>query len=687
MEEKIVDIICPYCGVGCNIELAVKNGKAVKTLVKGRNPEVNGKFICIKGLTVHELLNHPDRLKKPIIREGNKWKEVSWDEAISFSVSKLKDTLSKYGGNSIGVLCSGKILNEEAYILQKFARIVLKTNNIDTCARLCHSPSEVGLSKMLGYGAVSIWWPDFLKTETVMVVGANTRATHPGIWNILKKRSNRFNLIVADPCKTPISREAEVRLMPKPGTDVIWLGGLARIIYEKGLYDKEFIKRHTIGFDSFVKSLGKFSKKYVEDVSGIKWKDLEKAAELIGGKRTIFIWGMGLTQHSHGTQNVMALTSIALMTGNIGKEGCGVAPLRGQNNVQGAVDMGAQPDALTGHNPLNDPGVITHFEGIWNEKIPAEKGLSATEMIHAILDEKIKALYVVGENPALGEPQSSFVNWMLKRLDFLIVEDIFMTETAKLAHVVLPAAMIGEKRGVVTNAARRMQFTEKAVEPPGEAKPDWWIITKIANSMGMEWKYSNTEEIWNEIRKVAPIFSGVTHKRLRGSHGLFWPVFSEKHAGTPKLYTDGFTFRDRRARFYPIKPPEYVMTPTDEYPFILITRRLYPHFNTGEMTRRSKLLVAAGGKPFVAMNPEDASHLGLEDGEAIRISSPYGSVTCPLALKGDVEIPKGYLSVPIHFFNVCNLNRLTSTYPLDPQAKMPSLKVIIVRVEKINKLA
>ncbi len=684
MEEKIVDIICPYCGVGCNIEIAVKDGKAFKTLVKGRNPEVNGKFICIKGLTVHELLNHPDRLKKPLIRDGNEWKEASWDEAISFSADKLKDIIAKYGSESVGVFCSGKILNEEAYLLQKFARTVLKTNNIDACARLCHSPSEAGLSKMLGYGAVSICWLDFPKAETVVVVGANTKVTHPGVWNILKKRDNRFNLIVADPRKTPISKEAGIRLAPKPGTDVIWLGGLARIIYEKGLYDKEFIEKHTIGFNSFVKSLRKFSKEYVESTSGVKWSDLEKAAELIGGHRTIFIWGMGLTQHSHGTQNVMALTSIALMTGNIGKDGCGVAPLRGQNNVQGATDMGAQPNVLTGYNPLNDPGVITHFEGIWNEKIPTKPGLSSTEMIHAILDGKIRALYIVGENPALSEPQSNFVNWMLKRLDLLIVEDIFMTETAKLAHVIFPAAMTGEKRGVVTDAARRMQFTEKAVEPPGQAKPDWWIITKLANFMGAEWKYSNTEEIWNEIRKVAPIFSGVNHQRLKGSCGLLWPVCSENHEGTPQLYTDGFAFRDRRARFYPIEPPEYIITPTDEYPFILITGRLFPHFNTGEMTRRSKMLVAAGGKPFVAMNPEDASRLNLEDSEVIRISSPYGYVECHLALKRDAEIPKGYLFVPIHFFNTCNFNRLTSTYPLDPQAKMPPLKVMIVRVEKAD---
>jgi len=341
---KLVNIICPYCGVGCNFELVVKDGKVTKTKVTGRNPQVNGKFVCIKGLTISELINHSERLKTPLIRTPKGFKETSWKTALKSIAERLMEIKEKYGPDSIGILCSAKILNEEVYLAQKFFRTIIGTNNIDTCARLCHASSETGLKKMLGYGAASVWWPDLLETDTVMMVGENAQFSHPILWKILNSRKDKFNLIEADAARITAIKDVNININinPKPGTDLIWLCGVAKIIYEEKLYDEEFIKSKTIGFESFIKSLDWCTPEYVKKVSGVKWEDLEKIAHLISReKRTMFVWGMGITQHPHGTENVMAIVNLALMTGNIGKPGAGVVPLRGQNNVQGAVDMGA----------------------------------------------------------------------------------------------------------------------------------------------------------------------------------------------------------------------------------------------------------------------------------------------------------------------------------------------------------
>ncbi len=685
-DQCIANIICPYCGVGCNIEAVVEDGKATKIVASGRNPEVNGRYVCIKGVSVHELWNHPDRLRRPLIRVDGTLREVSWDKAIEHITDQFGKIIAKYGPDSIGVLCSGKMLNEEDYLLQKFARVVIGTNNIDSCARLCHSPSEAALKRMLGYGAVSIWWPDLKEAEAVMVVGENPKYTHPVLWNTLTSRKEGFDLIVADPCITEIAQKARVQIHPKPGTDILWLGGLGKIIYKNRLCDRKFINAHTIGVDAYISSLDKYTPELVEEMSNVKWVDLEHIADIISKKHTVFIWGMGLTQHTYGTANVMALTNIALMTGNLIRKGAGVAPLRGQNNVQGAVDMGAMPDALPGHFPLNDRGARNHFSGIWGKDVPENPGLSATEMFHSIQRGGIRAMYIVGENPVLSEPQSLYIRWAIGKLEFSVVQEIFLTETANLADVILPAAMIGEKSGIVTNAARRMQYTDKAVARPGDARPDWWIINEIMKKMGYEFGYETAEDIWNEVRMAAPIFSGATYERLKNGIGLFWPVYSETHPGTPRLYTEGFSFRDRRARFYPLSDPSKItfFSSSKEYPFILITKRLYQHFNTGEMTRRSKLLTSAVNKAVASMNADDAKRMGIESGDIIRITSPYASITIEVSTESKEYPPSGCVFVPTHFFDRINVNSLIPSQPLDSYAKIPPLKGVGVRIEKAS---
>jgi len=654
-------VVCPFCGVGCNLKL---ENNRVRVL---ENPEVNGKRACIKGINFHHLLRSPERLKTPMVREGDEFVEVSWKEALSLIAEKLTEFTPK-----IGFLCSGKILNEEAYLLQKLCR-ALGTNNIDTCARLCHAASEVALTKMLGYGATTICWEDIDLAETILCVGENVKFSHPVVWSRIRGRENA-NLIVADAGK--IVDYADIAISPKPGTDLIWLCGVAKVLIDRGWYDREFVESRCVGFRSFVSSISWCSPDVVEKVSGVQWRKIEEIAEMIRNK-TVFVWGMGLTQHPYGTRSVMAVTSLALLTGNVGKPGCGLAPLRGQNNVQGVGDMGAHPAQLPGHYSVLDPVIRDHFESYWGFRIPDVPGITATQMIHSIAEEKINALYIVGENPVLSEPQSDVVKWMLSSLKFLIVQDIFMTETAKLADVVLPAAMIGEKEGTCTNATRRIQITEKVENPPGNAMEDWKIVQGIARELGLGWAYRCAEDVWNEVRECVPMFRGATYDALRKSSGLQWPVFRES---TRRLYEKNFAFPDGRARFHEINRPEFIIHPVKDYPFVLVTCRLYEHFNTGEMTMRIERL-RKFSEFCVYMNEEDAEKVGVKDGSKVMVYSPYGSVITKvrIGMKG-IKINKGVITAPIHFFKECNFNRLMSAFPLDPDSKTPPLKTIPVNI-------
>ena len=676
-----IPIVCPYCGVGCNLDLALdETGRPIKCRATGRNPELNAKYACVKGFTVHELLNHAERLTQPYIRQADQLELVSWGEAIQFASRRLKEISSKYGTDSIGMLCSGKILNEEAYLSQKFQRAVIGNNHVDNCARLCHGPTEVALRQQLGYGAVSTFLEDYEATETVFLVGAHTTFTHPVIWMQVKKRAKKggLNLILADPRETDLVKNAAVHLKVKPGTDIFWLKALGKIIIDKGWHDQEFCEKQTIGFNAVRNSLQDIDVDTACNRAGVTREQLEKAAELIHDRKTIFIWGMGLTQHAHGTDNITALVNLALLTGNIGKPGCGLSPLRGQNNVQGAGDMGALPNLLAGHMEVDDEAARVHVGAIWGADVPCQPGLAAPEMIHDIASRKIRALYVIGENPAVSEPQSNFVTWMLQKLDLLIVQDIFPIETSKYAHIVLPAAAVGEKAGTFTNAARRVQYTADGIKPPGEAKADWMILQEMANAMGANWQYTSSEDIWQEIRQVAPLFSGISHQRLKTSPGIFWPCYDESHPGTPRLYEDGFGFRDRRARFLPVELPDTLMEPTEEYPYILITGRLLEHFNTGEMSRRTTKLSKLKPAAYLDMNPADAEDAGLCEDDTVRITSPHGTVKLPLKIEASMQ--RGYLFAPIHF-GEANLNSLMSAVPIDPKARMPALKVVPVKIE------
>jgi formate dehydrogenase alpha subunit len=683
MPQGKVPVVCSYCGVGCNLEFTLdENGAPVKSKASGRNKEVNDKYLCIKGFSLHQFITSRERLLRPQVRTAEGMREVTWEEAIRFAALRLKEIIDQHGRDSIAMLCGGKILNEEAFLCQKFQRTVIGNNHVDNCARLCHGPSEVALDRQLGFGAVTIAFADFDETDTVFVIGAHTNATHPTTWMRLRRHAgNRLiQLVVADPRSTDLVRFADLHIKPRPGTDIFWIQALTAIIVSRGWHDREFCSRHTIGCDAAVRSLQNVDIGQACERSGVGIENLEKAAELIHGRNTIFIWGMGLTQHAHGTESVSALVNLALLTGNIGKPGCGLSPLRGQNNVQGAGDMGALPHHLPGHMLVEDAACRLHTGAIWDANLPAEPGLSISEMISEIASGRIRALYVVGANPAISEPHASFVNWMLQKLDLLIVHDAFPTRTAKLAHVLFPAAVVGEKEGTFTNAVRRVQHTSQGLVPPGEARPDWRILQDMARAMGKSWPYEDTEMIWEEVRRVAPIFSGITYNRLRTEPGILWPCFDRHHAGTLRLYEDGFAFRDRRARFVIPQLPKSLMESTTVYPYVLITGRLLAHYNTGEMTRRSPKLMGLASESFVQMHPQDAEKSRLSNRERVRLLSPYGTIITRLSVTD--EVPAGYLFVPIHF-DEPNVNILMSTVPFDPLARMPSLKVIPAAVEKL----
>ena len=681
--SQAIPIVCPYCGVGCNLELTLdENGAPKQGRASGRNQSLNQKYLCAKGLVIPEMINHEERLLYPEIRQDGDLRRASWDEALAEGARRLKAIIDQYGPDSVGMLASSKVLNEEVYLCQKFQRQVIGSNNVDNCARLCHGPSEAGLRQQLGYGAVSVFFEDYDLTETVCLIGAHTAFTHPIIWKRVRKnlKGRGINLVLADPRETDLSKNASVYLPVRPGTDIYWTKALAKIILDNNAHDETFCRTHTLGLQALKQNLAEFDIEAACAVAGISPASLEKTAELICGKKTIFIWGMGLTQHAHGTDNVHSLVNLALLTGNLGKPGCGVAPLRGQNNVQGACDLGALPNMLPGHIPVDEEASRMHVEGIWGCKLSSQSGLAAPEMFHEIASGKIRALYVVGENPAVSEPQSTFVAWMLQRLDLLIVQDIFPTETSRYADILLPATVVGEKAGTYINAARRVQLTAGGIASPGETRADWQILQEMAAAMGVDWSYQSTADIWNEIRHVAPVFAGITHERLVDSPGLFWPCYDVSHPGTPRLYEDGFIFRDRRARFIPVESPRNLMQPTSTYPFVLITGRLLEHFNTGEMSRRAAKLMRMTGESYVEMNTADALKAGLTEGDSVRVTSPFGSIKMPLKVSDKVS--GGYLFAPIHFSQP-NCNALMSAVPMDPKARMPALKVVPAAVEKI----
>jgi formate dehydrogenase alpha subunit len=615
-------------------------------------------------------------LKRPLLKdERGNFKEIDWETAINLTSSRLLEISEKYGPDALAFQASAKCTNEDNYLMQKLARQVFHTNNVDHCARSCHASTIEGLVTSFGSGAMTTSIRDIDNAELYFVIGSNTTEQHPIIGSrIIKNKYKGKILIVADPRKIKLADIADIYMRHYPGTDLALLNSMAYVIISKDLYDKEFVENRTENFEEYKKVIENYDPDIASRITGVDPEYIEKAAILYATKRSIIFYAMGITQHVQGTENVQAIANLALLTGNVGKRGTGVAPLRGHNNVQGSSDMGALCDFLPGYRRVYDDEGRRIFEEAWNCKLPSKPGLSLTEMFEYALEGKIKAMYIMGENPVLSEPETDKIMEALEKLEFLVVQDIFMTETAEFADVVLPSYSFAEKTGTFTNTERRIQLIKPFLNPPGESKSDWEIIQMIANAAGYSWNYLTSEDIMNEISRLVPQYSSITYNCLEETGGLQWPV--KNCQGTEILHTEKFT--RGLGKFLPSEWKRPLEFWDSQYPFILTTGRVYYQFHTGVMTRKVYLLEREEPEPYVEINTDDAKVLGIKNNEKILVETRHGK----LCVKARVteNVPKGILFMPFHYVEA-PANVLTNSN-LDPKARIPELKVTGARVGK-----
>lgn len=688
---KRVKTTCVYCGTGCQLYLVVSDDGKVVSTKPVMPPEFNpgeGK-ICIKGWNVHEFLHHPDRLTDPLIKKDGKFEKVSWDEAIKHVADNFKKILAENPGDKrvIACLSSAKTTNEPNFMMQKFARSVLKTNNVDHCARLCHASTVAGLAQSFGSGAMTNSIDDIAEADCLIITGTNTTEQHPLIGRrILEALHKGAKLIVIDPRTIPLSELAEqhggLSLHQRPGTDVAWLNAMMNVIISEDLHDKDFVANHTEDFEALKEEVLKMTPEKAETITGIpKDKLIEAARTIAKAKNVSLIYSMGITQHTTGVDNVRSCANIQMLCGNMGRRGTGVNPLRGQQNVQGACDMGALPNGFSGYQPVTEPANREKMGKAWGID-PAEMddkvGLTVVEVSNAAHAGTLKGLYIMGENPMVADPDTNHVREALKK-PFLVVQDIFLTPTAQLADVVLPAACFAEVDGTFTSTERRVQLVRKAVDAPGNAKPDWEIIGLIAKAMGYDGlTYSHPSEIMAEINKLTPSYGGITWERLAAREdGLQWPCPNAEHPGTPVLHKGG-AFTRGKGKFFAIPFKEPAELPDAEYPFILSTGRVLWHFHTGTMSRRSPTLNARCPEAYVEISVEDASKMGINDGDKVKVSSRRGAID--IKAKVTHRVSKGLIFIPFHFEEAA-ANILTNP-ALDPIAKIPEFKVCSANVQK-----
>jgi formate dehydrogenase alpha subunit len=654
--------------------LKVRDGEVVATLPGVGGPG-EGK-LCIKGWSSHEFVHHPERLRRPLIRRGGRLQAADWGEALRLVAERMMEIVRRHGGDSLAFLSSAKATNEENYLLQKLARAVFGTNNVDHCARLCHASTVVGLIEAFGSGAMTNSVEDLEEAEAIFVIGSNTTEQHPLIARrIIRAVRRGCRLIVADPRAIPLTEYADIHVQHRPGTDVALLNAMMNVIISEDLHDEEFIKRRTEGFDRLRKVVSRYPPEEVEGVTGVPAELIREAARLYASaERASIVFSMGLTQHTTGVDNVHSVANLAMLTGNIGRPGTGVNPLRGHNNVQGACDMGALPDFLPGYKSVEDREARKPFEEEWGVELPVEPGLTSMEMVEACTDE-IRAMYVMGENVILSHPDSNEVRRQLERLDFLAVSELFLSETAELADVVLPAASFVEKEGTFTATDRRVQLIRRAIPPIGESKPDWWIISQLARRLGRPMKAERPREVMDEIAGLVPLYRGISHKRLERG-GVQWPCPKPDHPGTSILHVERFA--RGRGRFIPAEYRPPAEEPDEEYPYILTTGRVLFHWHTGTMSRRSPTLRRQLDRPYVEMNPRDAERLGIEDGDRVRVRSRRGEITLEAFITEDIK--ENVVFIPFHFSEAA-ANILTNP-ALDPKAKIPEYKACAVTIEK-----
>ncbi|MCP5083457.1 MAG: formate dehydrogenase subunit alpha [Alphaproteobacteria bacterium] len=676
---------CGYCGVGCAIEFEMENGRVVAV-----NPsdvsDANIGNLCVKGRFGMDFIHHPDRLTTPLMRRGGKdspLEPATWDEAIAFAAKRLNEVKAKHGAASLSGITSARTTNEDNFVFQKMVRCAFATNNIDHCARLCHMASAVALKKAVGSSAPSASSPDVRMATAFIVCGSNTTVTHPVISSQVfrAKYESGAQIVVIDPRRIEMVDHADVWLRPNNGTNVAVLNGLAHIIIKEGLANEDFIAERTENWQNYVEALERYTPEHVEEVTGVP-RDRLKQAALIYGKaaRGMLLWGMGITQHLTGVDGALAMANLSLLSGHVGKPGTGFIPLRGQSNVQGCSDMQGQHNNLPGYHDIKDPVDRAKFEKAWGVPMPEDQYHTVVEMEEGAVHGSIKAMYIMGENPMGSSPDIAEVEHGLKNLEFLAVQDLFLSETAALADVVFPAASFAEKEGTFTNTERRVQLVRKAVEPPGGARADWEIICDVSTAMGYPMSYADAAEIMEEIASLVPFYAGIRHERLDGS-GLQWPCFDTDHPGTRFLYEEAFPTPSGRGVFHVVNQDDAGEDAADDkYPLNLNTGRLLEHYHTGTMSRRSRGLDHMRPEGEVEMHPEDARRYGLEDGCMGRIVTKRGTVNVKILVTE--KTPEGAIFYPFHFAEAPANRLIAGTF--DRASQTPAYKRTAARVERVE---
>ncbi len=640
-----VRTVCPYCGVGCNVELNVLDDEVVMVTA---NPDTLPNYgnLCVKGRFQFEFIDSPDRLKQPLIRRGGELVEASWDEALDQVASRLQAIHEKHGPGSVGFVSSCRCTNEENYLMQKLARAVFATHDIDQCARTCHAPTVAGLAMSFGSGAMTNSIREIQNCDVLLVIGSNTTEAHPVIALEMKRAFARgARIVVVDPRRIGMTQYACLHLPVQPGTDVALLNCMMNVIIQEGWANEEFITERTEGYEELRETVGKYGLDEVAELCAVPAEDIREAARIYAtGEKSAIFYTLGLTEHICGTDNVRSCANLAMLTGHIGRESTGVNPLRGQNNVQGACDMGASPNVYPGYQKVTDQDVARKFSEAYGVELPAENGMTTTAMLDAAREGRLKALYVMGEDIIMSEPSMASTREACENLELLVVQDIFMCETAKMADVILPATSYAEKDGTFTNTERRVQRVRQAVSPRGNCRPDWRILTDIANRLGQSWRYEHPSEIWDELAALTPIFAGMSYDRI-DEVGLQWPCPSADHPGTGFLHEGQFT--RGRGKFWPLayRPP--AEEPDDEYPFYLTTGRTLYHYNVGTMSTRSASAMERQPKAFVEISPADAEGLALRNGDDVRVATRRGELTVAAWVTDRVR--PGRLWMPFHF--------------------------------------
>lgn len=683
VEIKYVPTICPYCGTGCGLNFVVKDDKIVGVEPYKRHPVNEGK-VCPKGNFGYEFINREDRLTTPLIKENGEFREASWDEALDLVANKLKE-VSDDDPNKVGFYACARSPNENIYITQKLARVACGTQNVDHCARICHGPTVAGLATTFGSGAMTNGFDSIKEADYIFCIGSNNMEAHPLFGRkLIQAQKNGAKLVVLDPRYTPTAKIADEYVQFKTGTDVALMNAMIKVIIDNDLQDDEFIKNRTKGFDELKETVQKYDLETVSEITHIAPEVIEELAiEYAKADKAAIVYSLGITEHSHGADNVMSTANLAMLTGNIGREGTGVNPLRGQNNVQGACDMGALPSDYVGYRKVADQETTDWFNEYYGTNLPAKPGLTLVEMMNAAHAGDLKVLYIHGEDPVLSDADIKHTKEALANLDMLIVQELFMTDTAQCADVVLPAAGWGEQEGTFTNGERRVQCLHKAQEPPEGVMLDWKIMEEIAVRMGVpreKFHYESAEEIFEEIRECAPIFAGMNRERLDTPEALHWPCPSVDDPCQPLMHKDKFAHPDGLGIFQALEHRGPVEVPDEEYPLLLTTTRVLFHYHAA-MTRRCKTLDNEVKTGFIEINTEDAKELGILNNEIVKASSRRGEIEIPARVTDDIK--KGIVNIPMHFTE-CAANMLTNSDSFDPKCKMVELKACAIKVEKIE---